>query len=145
MSSDTDARGTSGADSMTIEEYRGYVERATSERAFQKIVEGMAKQLGWLVFHLPDAGNAALAKDRRWWELPESGFPDLVAVRDGVLLFAELKTMKGKLSPAQECWQEELVKIEGGNPWQVKYRVWKPNQFDEIVETLARPSPTASG
>jgi hypothetical protein len=115
-------------DTLTIEEYRGYVERATSERDFQNIVRGYATLCGWHhSYHtLRSAGS-------------DPGFPDLVLVRDEVLLFVELKTQKGKIRKEQESWGQALVQVEGAVPWNVKYRLWRPSDWDQIVETLSRP------
>jgi hypothetical protein len=114
-------------DQMTIEEYRGYAERATSERDFQDIVRGFATIMGWgPIYHTHNSQRS------------DPGFPDLVMLRDDVLLFIELKTQKGKVRTEQESWGQALVQVEGAVPWNVKYRIWRPSDWDQIVETLAR-------
>ena len=116
------------SDQFTIEEYRGYAERATTEKAFQDIVRGFASLMGWHnIYHTHDSRRSDL------------GFPDLVMVRDAVVLFVELKTQKGKVRPEQESWGQALVQVEGAAPCHIKYRIWRPSQWDQIVETLARP------
>ena len=59
------------------------------------------------------------------------GFPDYVAVRDGRLLFAELKSAKGRLRPEQEAWLADLE----GVPCAEVY-VWRPIDREQIVEVL---------
>lgn len=59
------------------------------------------------------------------------GFPDLVLARDGVVIFAELKTDKGRLGPGQKEWAEEIG---------AQYRLWRPKDMPQIIETLKRPS-----
>jgi hypothetical protein len=116
------------SDTLTIEEYKGYVERATTERQFQDIVREFAALMGWThIYHTFDARRS------------DAGFPDLVLVRDTQLLFVELKTEKGKVRPEQESWGQALVQVEGAVPWNVRYRIWRPSQWEQIVETLARP------
>mgnify|MGYP003677610739 FL=1 len=79
---------------------------AISEAQFQKQVIQLAQLLGWRVAHF------RAAQTSRGWRTPVAadgaGFPDLVLARRGQLIFAELKTQRGKLSNAQECWQEAL-------------------------------------
>ena len=55
-----------------------------------------ARMLGWMVYHTFDSRRSA------------EGFPDLVMVRDGRLIFAELKSQKGKRRPEQGDWLNEL-------------------------------------
>jgi hypothetical protein len=67
------------------------------EKEFQKHVLALAAQHGWTHrYH-------TYFSDRS-----ESGFPDLYMIRPatGQALVAELKTMRGRLSPAQEAWFE---------------------------------------
>jgi hypothetical protein len=111
---------------MTIEEYRGYVERTTTERQFQDVVRGYAALCGWThIYHtLRSKGS-------------DPGFPDLVLVRHQVVLFVELKTQKGKVRPEQESWGQALVQVEGAAGKHVKYRIWRPSDWPQIVETLA--------
>jgi hypothetical protein len=116
------------AQRITIAEYSSYIQNTTTEKEFQRVVCDLSVLLGWRKYHTFDARRSDL------------GFPDLVLVRDTVLLFVELKTEKGKVRPEQESWGQALVQVEGAVPWNVKYRLWRPSQWDEIVATLARSS-----
>ena len=89
-----------------------------SEKQFQQHIVTAARDQGWLVqFH---------------WKSIHSpkGFPDLTLVRGPHLMFAELKTMKGKLTPDQERWLAALREA-GQHAF-----VWKPDQLQSIYEML---------
>ena len=67
-----------------------------TERDFQQWITDFATLNGWLVYHTHDSRRS------------NPGFPDLVLVRDGALMFLECKTMKGKVTPAQQMWLTHL-------------------------------------
>ena len=71
----------------------------TSEREFQQAVIGVARLGDWLYFHVTDSRKSAGV-----------GFPDLVMVhkRTGRVVWAELKTPKGKVSTEQATWLAAL-------------------------------------
>ncbi|HUY07874.1 MAG TPA: VRR-NUC domain-containing protein [Candidatus Dormibacteraeota bacterium] len=69
---------------------------AMTERDLQWDIVSLATALGWRCFHAHDARRSA------------AGFPDLCLARRGDVLFAELKTERGRLSNAQIAWSEEL-------------------------------------
>lgn len=105
------------------------------EAGFQDAVVQYAQMRGWRVAHFRRAtvraGRVAtpVAYDA-------AGFPDLVLVRKGVLIFAELKS-KGirKVSVAQKMWQAELQQVAALNKT-VLYYVWNPLDWDDIEEIL---------
>lgn len=94
------------------------------EKQFQKIVIDAAHLYGWKVAHFRPARTA------KGWRTPVAadgqGFPDLVLVKSFRLIFAELKTDTGRLSPHQRDWIDKL-------PGAV---VWRPRDWDEIKRTL---------
>lgn len=61
------------------------------------------------------------------------GFPDLVCIRNGEILFRELKTMKGKCTPAQLQWLDALSHVE-----RVSVGIWRPSDWrsDLILHEL---------
>ena len=70
-----------------------------SEKDFSNQVRDLAKVLGWMFY-------------RTWNSIHSpAGFPDCVFVRNGTVIFAELKSEKGKLSEAQKEWIEALNKV----------------------------------
>lgn len=101
---------------------------AVSEREFQDQVLELARLAGWLTYHTHDARRSA------------PGFPDLVLVRPPVIIFAELKSARGRLRPEQAAWLEALADCEG-----VVARLWRPQDWSEIERTLARTSGSKRG
>ncbi len=98
-----------------------------TEADFQTAVIDLAQLLGWRVAHFrPARTNAG-------WRTPVSadgkGFPDLVLVRDRVL-FVELKSETGRLSPDQRAWVAALDDA-GAQAF-----VWRPFHWPEIERTL---------
>ena len=64
------------------------------------------------------------------------GFPDWVFVHPkGRILFVELKSEQGKPTPAQIAWGYGLT-MAG-----VEHHLWRPSDWDEIVETLTGKRP----
>lgn len=90
-----------------------------SEKVFQAAVERLARRSGWAVYHTFDSRRS------------EAGFPDLVLVRAGVLLFVELKRDSGRVSLAQAHWHALLGEVEG-----VGVRLWRPADWPAIVAEL---------
>ena len=109
------------------------------EAAFQSSVIELAQRLGWKVAHF----RRALTVDRRGrqrWQTPVTadgaGFPDLVLVRRGVLIFAELKTDTGTRPPAQRAWLRDLEDVprsmRSPDADRVLVRVWRPRDWLEL-------------
>lgn len=62
----------------------------------------------------------------------DKGFPDLVLVGRGRVIFAELKTAKGVVSDDQREWIEAIAATP------VEVYLWRPADLDEIAEILRR-------
>ena len=90
---------------------------ADTEKEFQSRVVALAQGLGWRVYHAYDSRRS------------EPGFPDLVMVRERVI-FAELKTDRGRLSQAQSEWLERLTGAGG------EVYVWRPADWDAVLAVL---------
>ena len=89
-----------------------------TEKQFQATVVAYAELHGWLVYHPYDSRRSA------------QGFPDLTMVRDGRLIFAELKrTEKDKPTDAQKRWLRELGDA-------CPAYVWRPADWPEIERVL---------
>ena len=95
-----------------------------SERKLQSEVEALAKLAGWLYFHVYDSRRSAY------------GFPDVVLLRPPYLIFAELKSARGKLTAHQKLWARLLRLVPG-----VEYYEWRPADWDAIIERLTRKEP----
>lgn len=110
---------------------RALLDSAISEKAFQAQVIQLAELNGWLVFHPYDSRRST------------PGFPDLTLCRDGRLILAELKTEKGRLSPAQREWIDALMTVTratwryGAPDGVVSVYVWRPSQWHDIEAVLA--------
>ena len=84
-----------------------------TEAQFQGLVLGVAETLGWEAFHDGDSRRS------------NAGFPDLVLVKDGRIIFAELKREKNAYpSKAQMNWLALLGKAAGDNVLAV---LWRPS------------------
>jgi len=86
---------------MTGAEYNQKVRAAWTEKQFTQAVIDLAEAKGFLVYHTHDSRRS------------QPGYPDLTMVRDGRVIFAELKTVKGRLSAAQKLW---LAALSGSDP-----------------------------
>ena len=107
---------------------RTILQEAISEEEFQQQVIDLATLRGWRHYHTHDSRRS-----------PE-GFPDLVLARpstlqggfDGRIIFAEIKAQKGVVSPKQELWLTLLAATGKAETY-----LWKPSDWDRIVEVLA--------
>lgn len=89
-----------------------------TERAFQASVVRYAELMGWHTYHTYDSRRS------------NAGFPDLVLVRRPRVIFAELKSQRGRLRPAQRLWIEEL-RACGQD-----VRLWRPSDWEDIERAL---------
>jgi hypothetical protein len=62
-------------------------------------------------------------------EADGEGFPDLLATKGEVTIYAELKSMRGKVSPKQQEWLEILAENPGNQCY-----IWRPCDRDKIME-----------
>lgn len=93
--------------------------KAVSEDAFQSLVIAAATQNGWLAYHTHDSRRS------------QAGFPDLVLVHQQLgVVYAELKSEKGKVSPAQQHWLLSLT-LAGQAAF-----VWKPSDWAQVRKIL---------
>ena len=108
-----------------------------TERQLQSAIIDAARLLGWRVYftHRSDHSPA--------------GFPDLCAVRARPgepprLLFVELKTERGVVSPEQVAWLHDLATVSAfaltvGQPALVQAAVWRPQDWrDGSIERALR-------
>lgn len=87
-------------------------------------VRALAKAHGFLTYHTYRSTRS------------ETGFPDVVLTNGVSLIFAELKTNTGKLTPAQGQWLSLLDHTET-----VETFIWRPMNWADIVTRLTRRSP----
>ena len=89
-----------------------------TEKMFQQAVVDYARYRGWATYHTYNSRRS------------EPGFPDLVLLKGERLLFAELKTMRGRVSPAQELWAVRLKSAAA------PVYLWRPNMWPQIEQVL---------
>jgi hypothetical protein len=82
---------------------------AMPERTLQENVRRMALAFRWRYFHVHRSQHSP------------AGFPDVIAVRDGVLLAFELKRQDKEPAPDQAAWLADLAAVPG-----VTAGLWKP-------------------
>ena len=100
------------------------------EADLQAAVIEVARTFGWQVAHF------RAARTKHGWTTPVAadgaGFPDLVLIHpDHGLLWRELKSAQGRLSPDQIRWGELLTAT--GADW----AVWRPADMPVIVAQLS--------
>jgi len=94
-----------------------------TEAEFQETVIEIARALGWRVSHTHDSRRS------------NPGFPDLTLVRNGVLLFMELKSEKGKPTQPQIAWLIDLGKLTTSHP-DIHVGCFRPSDMPRIRELL---------
>lgn len=104
---------------------------AISEKEWMHAVADIARTWHWKVAHFR-AGQTG-----RGWRTPVAfdgaGFPDLVLVHPNRrrVIFAELKSDRGRLEEHQDLWRDWL--ICAGAQW----RVWQPRDRPAVVDELS--------
>ena len=88
------------------------VARAMSEADLSDNVRQLAVSLNFLAYHT--------------WRSDHSpaGYPDWTFVKDGRLIFVELKRQKGKLSPHQDEWLDTLRTCAA-----IEVYLWRPSDW----------------
>lgn len=89
-----------------------------TEKEWSAQVADLCRMLGYRRYH-------TFRSDRS-----PAGFPDETLVRDRIV-FLELKTEKGKLSPAQRDWLTALIRADG------EAYVVRPSQLQLLAAALA--------
>lgn len=106
---------------------------AETEAEFQEAVIQIAQLQGWKAAHFRAARTAkgwrtAVAADG-------AGFPDLVMVRNETLIFVELKSAGGRVSPLQKDWLAALTNVGLETP-NVIIKTWRPRDWPAIERIL---------
>ena len=90
-----------------------------TEAELQALITDAADLGGWLWYHTHDSRRS------------NPGFPDLVLVRPPEMLFIELKSERGRVSPAQRMWLDQIGQIE-----YISSDVLRPDQADAMIARL---------
>jgi hypothetical protein len=92
------------------------------EKHFQEQVRWLAKLSGdEFIYHTHDSRNSP------------AGFPDIIVLREGRMIVAELKREGGQPTPEQYFWLIEFLKM--GN---TEVYLWYPSDWDEIERVIRR-------
>ena len=91
---------------------------AITEKEFQAAVIALAKRCGWVHYHTHDSRRSV------------AGFPDLILLRERLVVVELKRSAKEKPTPAQEQW---LASFRAAG---VDARLWTPELWSEIEETL---------
>ncbi len=107
----------------------GQATRELGEADFQKRVMDTAKLHGWKRVHI----RAAPQRRGQRWTVPyegDTGLPDLILARDGVVLLVELKAETTPWQPGQREW------LAAAGPYGY---VWRPADWDTALAVLSAP------
>jgi len=105
--------------------------RSITEAQWQNTVMDLATLLRWRAYHAPENRPVVGRGGTRYVQNVRAGFPDLVLVREGRLIFAELKRETGKLGPGQEEWLADLDEVPG-----VESYLWRPSDLQTVHRIL---------
>lgn len=89
-----------------------------TEEEFMAQVINLATLFNWKVYHTRDSRRSV------------KGFPDLLLLRGGVQIVAELKVLPNKTTPAQDEWLNAFRRAS------VAAFVWYPDDWKEIERVL---------
>lgn len=107
------------ANQVGVDEGRRLLWASLTEKQFQSNVVRQARTWGWWVHHQTISYRSG------------AGLPDLLLIRGDRIVFAELKSMKGRVSPAQ---QDVIERIRATG--KAEAYIWRPDQDEEIAEVL---------
>jgi len=109
----------------TKAEFDRLVRKGWTERTFQEMVIQFAEEHGWLVYHTPDGVHMRKVNHTG------KGFPDTEFVRDGRLVKAELKKVRGTVSKEQKIWLAQYAQVPC-----VESYLWTPADWETIEKVL---------
>jgi hypothetical protein len=101
-----------------------------TEKELRETLVRAARNFGWRVYFTWSSMHSP------------AGFPDLCMVKGDRLVFAELKTEKGKVTPEQQAWLDALEACRLGAQERVtqghapEVYVWRPADLDAAYRVL---------
>jgi hypothetical protein len=96
------------------------LDKFMTEKEFNRNVCQFAKLKGYEVYHTFNSFHS------------DPGFPDLTMAKEDRLIFAELKTERGKISKSQTKWLNVL-----SSTGKCEVFTWKPSEWIEVVAVLS--------
>jgi hypothetical protein len=114
-------------DICTLRESKGVWHLSSREQAgesegdFTRWLIGAMQLKGWVVTHIRPA-----MVDGRWMTPYEgdTGLPDIIAIREGRILLAELKSEAGRVRPEQQKWLDHGAHL------------WRPSDRPAILAVI---------
>lgn len=103
------------------------------EKDFQAQLIEAAHLLGWHVYSIPDSRRATI-----------KGWPDLVLWKMKPrprMIFAELKTDNGRVTPEQKSVMADLEAIASKSGDTLETYIWRPREWSAIQRTLGGQHP----
>ena len=110
-----------------------YIVLKLTEAQFQKQIVELAQYYRWLVAHFRPAWNKKGDKCRTPVQADGAGYPDLCMVKEGRIIFAEVKSEGGVVSSDQWKW---LTVLESSQKCEVY--IWYPRDWESIKNILTR-------
>lgn len=104
-----------------------------SEEQFTDALIAYARAHGWLACHFRAAWTH---KGYRTPVQGDTAAPDVILVRGGILILAELKSQKGSLAPKQREWRDALEVVAYYARGAVEMHVWRPADWPAIQKVL---------
>jgi hypothetical protein len=104
---------------LTLAAQQRAVTAGLTEKLWQQQVLDIAHLYGWRSYHTHDSRRST------------AGYPDLTLIRPPRLVFAELKSMRGRISTDQQQWLDELHACPG-----VEAYLWRPDQLEQVAAVL---------
>lgn len=104
-----------------------------TEREWQAQVVQLARLHGWRCAHFRSVCVARRDGSTRWQtpvEADGEGFPDLLCVKLGRIIAAELKSDTGRVTAEQRLW---LQAFEAAG---IPAYTWRPRDIEEVMEVL---------
>lgn len=100
-----------------------------TERELTDQMIALARLTGWRSFHVRQA------RTKESWRTPVQGdgkgFPDLLLLRGGSMIVAELKVGKNALTYEQEAWLGAFQQVE-----EVRAYTWRDEDWNKVEKTL---------
>lgn len=103
-----------------------------TETQFQSAVCKLLDLYGVKYFHIPNEGRRTRWEQAQFKKLGgKAGVADLaVMMPEAKMVFLEIKTQKGRQSPSQKAWQEQVELLS------FKYLIVRPDDLETLIQQL---------
>jgi hypothetical protein len=119
-----------------VERSRRELARAQNEADWQATVMAILQAHGWTAFHINASIVRVTSGGQRTYATAVTsqgrGFPDVVAIRAGRMVFIECKSERGIVNAEQHLWHQRLSAVAG-----VEVYVLRPSDGQQLMEIAA--------